>query len=245
MDGTLLSSNVIETYLWLRLPELNRDGKVREVATMLRKLPGFIAAERRDRGGFLRAVYRRYRGADLAELEQIVDEILAQHVLERVSAAALRRVRAHRAAGHRTILITGAIRPLTRPLAELFDEIVAADLAVDDRGRCTGYLSSPPLVGESRAAWLRWYAGQNSFDLTKSYAYADSHSDLPLLRAVGRPVAVSPDVHLWREARKGRWPVEEWQTSSAVSRMVMPTRESDGRAPGYRRTPELERGTTP
>jgi alcohol-forming fatty acyl-CoA reductase len=225
MDGTLLSSNVVETYLWLRLPELNRDGKVREVATMLRKLPGFLAAERRDRGGFLRAVYRRYRGADLDELERIVDDVLAQHVLERVSAAALRRVRAHRAAGHRTILITGAIRPLTRPLSELFDEIVAADLAVDDQGRCTGYLSSPPLVGESRAAWLKWYAGQNGFELPRSYAYADSHSDLPLLRVVGRPVAVSPDVHLWREARKGRWPVEDWRTSGAVSRLAMPTRE--------------------
>jgi len=225
MDGTLLSSNVIETYLWLRLPELDRPGRLREVASMLRRLPSLVSQERRDRGSFLRAVYRRYEGADLRELEQLVDEILAQHVLERVSAAAIRRIRAHRAAGHRTILITGAIRPLTRPLAGLFDEIVAADLAVDEQGRCTGFMSSPPLVGESRAAWLRWYASQHGFDLSKSYAYADSHSDLPLLRAVGRPVAVSPDVHLWREARRGRWPVEEWKTSSAVSRLALPARE--------------------
>ncbi|WP_237742593.1 HAD-IB family hydrolase [Actinopolymorpha alba] len=228
MDGTLLSSNVVETYLWLRLPELDRDGKLREVGALLRKVPGLLAAERKDRGGFLRAVYRRYRGADLAELERIVDELLAQHVLERVSASALRRVRAHRAAGHRTVLITGAIRPLTRPLASLFDEIVAADLATDELGRCTGYLSSPPLVGESRAAWLRWYARQHGFDLSRSYAYADSHSDLPMLQVVGRPVAVSPDVHLWREARKGRWPVEEWKSSGAASRLAMPTRELSG-----------------
>ena len=39
------------------------------------------------------------------------------------------------------MLITGAIRPLTRPLAPLFDEIEAADLAVDDRGVCTGFLA--------------------------------------------------------------------------------------------------------
>lgn len=228
MDGTLLSSNVIETYLWLRMPELDRGGRLREVGTLLRKLPGFLAAERRDRGGFLRAVYRRYQGADLAELERIVDEMLTAHVLERVSGAALRRVRAHRAAGHRTVLITGAIRPLTRPLAPLFDEIVAADLATDDWGRCTGFLTSPPLVGESRAAWLRRYASTHGFDLTRSYAYADSHSDLPMLRAVGRPVAVSPDVHLWREARKGRWPVEEWKTSGAVSRLTLPDRDLTG-----------------
>src|SRR5690606_9486342 len=116
MDGTLLSSNVIETYLWMRLPELANADRLRELGAMLRRLPSFIRAERRDRGAFLRAVYRRYAGADLAELEQFVDEVLSQHVLERVSGAALRRVREHKAAGHRTILITGAIRPLTRPL---------------------------------------------------------------------------------------------------------------------------------
>jgi alcohol-forming fatty acyl-CoA reductase len=78
-------------------------------------------------------------------------------------------------------------------------------------------------VGESRAAWLKRYAEKEGFDLTKSYAYADSHSDLPMLRVVGRPVAVSPDVHLWREARKGRWPVEEWKSSGAVNRLALPS----------------------
>jgi alcohol-forming fatty acyl-CoA reductase len=223
MDGTLLSSNVVETYLWLRLPELDQQGKLREIATLIRKLPGLVSAERKDRGAFLRSVYRRYAGADLAELERLVDVMISEHVLERVSAAALRRVREHKAAGHRTILITGAIRPLTRPLSPLFDEIVAAELSTDPTGRCTGFLAGPPLVGESRAAWLKRFAEKEGFDLTKSYAYADSHSDLPMLRVVGRPVAVSPDVHLWREARKGRWPVEEWKSSGAVNRLAMPT----------------------
>ena len=47
------------------------------------------------------------------------------------------------------------VRPLTRPLDPLFDVIVAADLATDADGRCTGFLTGPPLVGESRAAWLQ------------------------------------------------------------------------------------------
>lgn len=227
MDGTLLSSNVIETYLWLRMPELSGPGKAREVATMLRAMPRFVAAERRDRGEFLRSVYRRYAGADLAALERLVDEVVTPHVLERVSGAALRRVREHRAAGHRTVLITGAISPLTRPLAPLFDVIVAADLAVDERGRCTGFLSTPPLVGESRAAWLRRYAAGEGIDLGVSYAYADSQSDLPLLEAVGLPSAVSPDVALWRRARAARWPVEDWTTKASGSRSRMPDVSAD------------------
>ena len=151
LDGTLMSSNIVETYLWMRLPELGSAERAREIAKLLRRMPSYIQAERRDRGGLLRAVYRRYAGAEVEELNRLADEVLTPHVLERVSAAALRRVREHREAGHRTLLLTGAIRPITRPLAPLFDEIVAADLAVDDRGLATGFLAAPPLVGESRA----------------------------------------------------------------------------------------------
>jgi fatty acyl-CoA reductase len=224
LDGTLMSSNIIETYLWMRLPELGTAERGREIAKLLRRMPAYIQAERRDRGGLLRAVYRRYAGAELEELNRLTDEVLTAHVLERVSAAALRRVREHREAGHRTLLLTGAIRPITRPLAPLFDEIVAADLAIDDRGLATGFLAAPPLVGESRAAWLRRYALLGGYDLSRSFAYADSYSDLPMLRAVGLPTAISPDVALWREARKMRWPVELWRTPESASRGDLPVR---------------------
>lgn len=222
MDGTLMSSNVVETYLWLRLPELDRAGRLREVGALLRRVPSYIGAERRDRGGFLRSVYRRYAGADLHELDALVDEVVTPHVLERVSGPALRRVREHRAAGHHTVLLTGAVRPLTRPLAPLFDHVMAAELAVDAHGRATGFLAAPPLVGESRAAWLVRYAEVNGFDLARSYGYADSHSDLPMLRAVGMPTAVSPDVPLYRAARTARWPVETWGTPGLPSRLQLP-----------------------
>jgi phosphoserine phosphatase/nucleoside-diphosphate-sugar epimerase len=210
LDGTLMSSNVLESYLWVRLPELGPLERAREVAGVLRRLPGLVAAERRDRSDFLRQVYKRYEGADLGELDRLVDEVLTPHTLARVSAAALRRVRQHRAAGHRTVLLTGAVRPLTRPFWPLFDEVVSADLAADAAGRATGYLASPPLVGEARAAWVVRYAQVGGYDLARSYAYADSHSDLPLLRCVGLPTAVSPDVPLLRAARAARWPVETW-----------------------------------
>jgi fatty acyl-CoA reductase len=210
MDGTLLSTNVVESYLWLRLPEMSGADRVQELRSLAARLPRYLAAERRDRADFLRAVYRRYEGASLAELDRLVDEEVGELVLSRVSAAALRRVRAHRSAGHHTLLVTGGIRPLTRPLAPLFDEVVAAELEVDGDGRATGFLLRPPLVGEGRAAWLRHYAAANGYDLAASYAYADSHSDLPMLQAVGHPVAVNPDVMLSRLARRGRWPVEDW-----------------------------------
>lgn len=222
MDGTLLSSNVIETYLWLRLRELSGTERFSELTRMAAKVPMLVQAERRERSAFLRSVYREYDGARLADLEAIADEHLTDHVLTRLSPGAVRKIREHRAAGHRTVLITGAIRPLTRPLRPLFDHIEAAELAVDDRGVCTGYLASSPLVGESRAAWMRGYAAEHGIDLAASYGYADSHSDLPLLEAVGKPVAVRPDVPLFRHARRSRWTIVDWASSSSSTRALNP-----------------------
>ena len=217
MDGTLLPSNVVESYLWLRLPELSNARRAREVTEVARALPRWLLTEKRDRGAFLRSVYRRYEGADYAELLRIVDEDVTETMLGRLSAAAVRTIRAHRAAGHRTVLITGAVAPLVRPVAMLFDEIVAADLEVGPDGRCTGFLTRPPLVGEGRAAWLKHRATSEGWDLPASYGYADSASDLPMLRSVGHPVAVDPDITLSRVARRSRWPVEMWHAQAPTS----------------------------
>ncbi len=222
MDGTLLSSNVIETYLWLRLQEMSASERVSQLGRITTRLPGLLRAERHDRGAFLRSIYREYAGARLTDLDEIVDEVLTDHVLSRLAPAAVRRVREHRAAGHPTVLITGAIRPLTRPLAPLFDHIEAAELAVDDRGVCTGYLVASPLTGESRAAWIQQWARANDVDLAASYAYADSHSDQPMLDAVGRPVAVRPDVSLFRHARRHHWDIVDWASPDAVGRPLNP-----------------------
>jgi fatty acyl-CoA reductase len=223
MEGTLLDSNVIETYLWLRLAELPPDQWPAQVASVARKVPGYLGAERRDRGEFLRKFYRRYGGASVEGVRRLMQEQVGELMLQRVSAPAIRRIREHRAAGHRTILITGALHWFAEPLAPLFDHVEATEL-VQIEGRFTGDLQQPPLVGEARAAWLRSFASAAGADLSRSYAYADSHSDLPLLRAVGNPVAVNPDVSLYRVARRKRWPVEDWRRAAGTPRVMIPER---------------------
>jgi alcohol-forming fatty acyl-CoA reductase len=218
MDGTLLSSNVIETYLWVRLRELDGGERLAELGRMAAKVPSLVQAERRSRAEFLRGVYRDYEGARLADLDEVADRFLTDHILSRLSPDAVRRIRQHRAAGHQTVLITGAIRPLTRPLLPLFDHIEAAELQTDERGVCTGFLAASPLVGESRAAFMRSYAAAHGVDLKASFGYADSHSDLPLLEAVGNPVAVRPDVPLFRHAKRAHWDVVDWASPSGTTR---------------------------
>jgi HAD superfamily hydrolase (TIGR01490 family) len=192
-----------------------------ELWSVFSRVPSYLSADRRDRGEFLRTFFRRYEGVDVAGLNALIEEHVGEFMLQKASAAALRRVREHRAAGHRTILITAAMDAFVEPLAPLFDVMIAAELAHRD-GRYTGYMATPPLVGEARAAWLRRYAELEGADLKTSYAYADSHSDLPLLRAVGNPVAVSPDSALYRVAKRRRWPIEEWGMSGGMPRVRFP-----------------------
>jgi fatty acyl-CoA reductase len=221
MEGTILPSNVVESYVWSRMGDLPWDQWPDELVSVFSRIPSYLMADRRDRGEFLRTFFRRYEGATVEGVDRLVDEIVSEFMLQKVSAAAVRRIREHRAAGHRTIMITAAAEPFVRPITPLFDEVVAAKLAVED-GVYTGYLAEPPLVGEARGAWLRRYAQLEGADLKSSYAYADSHSDLALLRAVGNPVAVSPDAALLRMARRRRWPIEEWEMAGGMPRVRFP-----------------------
>jgi fatty acyl-CoA reductase len=221
MEGTLLPSNVVESYVWSRMADLPWDQWPDELVDVFGRIPSYLMADRRDRGEFLRTFFRRYEDATVEGIDRLVDEIVSEFMLQKLSAAAVRRIREHREAGHRTILITAAAEPFVRPIAPLFEEVVAAKLAVKD-GVYTGFLAEPPLVGEARGAWLRRYALLEGADLKSSYAYADSHSDLALLRAVGNPVAVSPDAALLRVAKRRRWPIEEWGMAGGMPRVRFP-----------------------
>ncbi|KRV50508.1 haloacid dehalogenase [Wenjunlia vitaminophila] len=214
LDGTILASDIVESYLWARLASLPRGKWAPEFWDLLRDAPRYLIAERRDRGDFARTFFRRYAGANVEELRRLVDEQLSDALLHRVMPEAVRRIRAHRAAGHRTILITGSVDLLVEPLRPLFDHISACRLHTED-GVMTGFLETPPVVGEARAAWLRHHAQQHDLDLARSYAYADSYSDRPLLEAVGNPCAVNPDTRLFRHAKRRHWQISRWGTHTA------------------------------
>jgi len=135
--------------------------------------------------------------------------------------AAIRRVREHKRAGHRTVLITGALDFVVKPLEPLFDDIIAAEMS-STNGRYDGELRNVPPTGETRAQVLMDYAEANGFDLRQTVAYADSTSDLPMLEAVGFPVAVNPETRLATLARKRGWLVEHFDKAQGAPRALIP-----------------------
>ncbi|MEU2655970.1 SDR family oxidoreductase [Streptomyces sp. NPDC007325] len=209
LEGTVVASDLTESYLWARVMSPSRGPLAPELLDLALGCPGLLRAERRARAEFVRAFLRRYAGTREDELRELVHGGLSDLMLRRAMPEALRRIRAHRAAGHRTLLVTGALDLFTEPLAPLFDEVHASTMQSRD-GILTGVLAAPPVVGEARAAWLRDQASLHGLDLRHAYAYADSYSDRAFLQAVGRPCAVNPDLRLMRLAEERHWPVVRW-----------------------------------
>ncbi|WP_344903712.1 HAD-IB family hydrolase [Actinomadura meridiana] len=208
-DGTIVASDVVEAHLWARLLDAPMKSWPGTLMPVLRKVPHYLRTEHRDRGEFLREFVRRYEGADEEQLRALARDRLSHVLLRRAWPQAIRRIRRHREAGHRTILLTGTMDVFVEPLRTLFDDILAARLRVVD-GRCTGHFDQPPLIGEARAAWLRAWAHDEGIDLAGSWAYGDHYSDRPVLEQVGHPVAVNPDARLYRHAKRQRWTITDW-----------------------------------
>ncbi len=92
---------------------------------------------------------------------------------------------------------------------------------VDD-GLYTGELEGPFCYGPGKVEAMQEVASWNGYDLGQSYAYSDSASDLPMLDAVGHPVAVNPDSKLERHARRNGWPIVIFsqRTKSVIRRTL-------------------------
>ena len=89
-------------------------------------------------------------------------------------------------------------------------------------GTYSGNLAVVPPTGETRAQILADYCASEGLKLEESIAYADSTSDLPMLEAVGFPVAVNPETRLAAIARKRGWLVEDWAKASGAPKMLLP-----------------------
>jgi HAD superfamily hydrolase (TIGR01490 family) len=230
VDGTLVETNVVEYFLWMRLRAQPLEEWPGFIAQMLREAPRWLYLERRSRAEFQRSFYREYDGLDYEVMKRLGREALDAVTLRRIYPEGMRRIREHKRAGHRVLLLTGALDVVVEPLAELLDvEVDCAHLLTKD-GRLTGDLQSPPPAGEARGTLLEEYAARNGIVLAESFAYADSLSDLGMLELVGTPVAVNPDARLSQVAGQRGWRVERWKMAPGNWRLPMP----DPRSPEYR-----------
>ena len=95
--------------------------------------------------------------------------------------------------------------------------MVATEMAVED-GRLTGEITRY-LKGDAKAEAVRKFAAEHDFDLTNSYAYSDSATDIPMLELVGNPVAVNPDRALKKHALANGWQARTFKNPEPLIQM--------------------------
>jgi HAD superfamily hydrolase (TIGR01490 family) len=154
----------------------------------------------------LRVAQELIAGVPARSLERMNPEVLAA-ILPRVYPQMLDEVNAHQDAGRATFIVSAAGNGVVEPLAVVLgmDGGIGTRYEVGGDGAFTGRFDGPFVYGPGKVEAIERYAAEHEIDLEASYAYSDSLSDLPMLRAVGNPVVVNPDPDLAAIAREEGW----------------------------------------
>ena len=166
----------------------------------------YLGADEARMAKMREAVLRVTKGWDQRVISDLVRETLAEVIDPIVYGEALDLIRDHRAAGRRVYIISASPEEIVQPLTEYLgaDQAIATRAELDEQGRYSGdveFYSYGPFKAEAMQA----EAERLGIDLTASYAYSDSATDIPMLEAVGHPVAVNADRPLARYAEEQGW----------------------------------------
>jgi HAD superfamily hydrolase (TIGR01490 family) len=147
-------------------------------------------------------------GVPARSVERMNPEVMAA-ILPRVYPRMLDEVYGHQDAGRATFIVSAAGNGVVEPLAAVLgmDGGIGTSYEIGEDGAFTGRLDGPFVYGPGKVEAMEAFAAEHGIDLAESFAYSDSLSDLPMLRAVGHPVVVNPDPPLAELARE-----EGWQT---------------------------------
>jgi HAD superfamily hydrolase (TIGR01490 family) len=148
-----------------------------------------------------------FRGVPAREIHRMGPEVLAG-ILPRIYPQMLEEVHRHQDEGRATFIVSAAGNDMVRQLSDVLgmEGGIGTSYEIGADGKYTGALEGPFVYGKGKVEAMRRFAEDHAIDLGISYAYSDSASDLPMLRAVGNPVVVNPDGALLEIAR-----VEDWQ----------------------------------
>jgi HAD superfamily hydrolase (TIGR01490 family) len=211
LDGTLLDGDTDE--LWCEF--LMAEGVLDRADFAARNRS---VAERYATGAIMPAEFCAFYASTLAgrtgaEWAPLRERFVASIIAPRLGTAAHALVVRHRDAGDRIVLTTATNRFLTAPIAAWLgidaSDLIATELELDgDRftGRNRGVLNMREGKVERLHEWLVAAAIDPSA-LADAVFYSDSANDLPLLRSVGRAIAVDPDPRLRLEAERAGWTV--------------------------------------
>ena len=159
-------------------------------------------------------------GWEVEKVQQIVAETLDTIVDPMVYEEALDLIAHHRMLGHQIIIISSSGTDVVEPIGQRLgaDLAIGTQVGIED-GRYTGEILFYA-YGPGKAEAMRSLALERGYDLNECYAYSDSFTDVPMLEAVGHPVAVNPDTELRKLAVANNWPIRDFAKPVAMKSRI-------------------------
>jgi HAD superfamily hydrolase (TIGR01490 family) len=213
MDGTLLRGESQFAFLLCCL----RRGVAPPLRSLLiaAKYASYLLGLSQDAKQLRASGFALFRGVSVERLETIGAEFFDSKLVQRIRYQSVALVAAHQKYGQATVLVTSACELVARPFAARFgfDTIIATRLLTCG-GFYTGERELPEPYGTGKRQIVERFCAQNSISPSASFAYADHHTDLPLLEFVGHPIAVNPTRKLQTIAETKKWPIVDLDSST-------------------------------
>jgi HAD superfamily hydrolase (TIGR01490 family) len=172
-------------------------------------IPPNLSLKTHLRYAFLSGNKAYLKGLTAATSRALAEVTFQEEVLPRLSRRGQEQISWHRSQDRLIVLLTGTLDFLGEPLrAHLAADYLLAAQPEIEAGKLTGRLVGLHPYGNRKQTLLLAFARDKDIDLGGSYAYADHHTDIPFLEAVGHPVAVNPDPKLADIARRRGWKIE-------------------------------------
>lgn len=216
VDGTLIKGHV-----WRGIIKYHRERKMKRLFLWLFALTHyplwFLAKvglwdELRFRVKWMEDFCGIFRGLKREEIRAILSAVLENELKQEIRANLLATLKEHQAKNHIVLLVSGTFEELLR----LFGEKIGVEYVLGTRmefreGRSTGRAIGSACMGAEKVRRIQELINERGLevDLSSSFAYADSISDLPLLEWVGNPVVVEPEEKLQPIAQERGWRIME------------------------------------
>ena len=208
LEGTLVSTNLVHTLGFYAQRQQGVWQTVKKSAETLAKLPFFGITDLYSRNVFNEVFFKSYEGFSQDRLRYFSDELFEEVLKPAIYNGTPELIVQGKKIGQRQIVLTGALDFTIQRLMDHLgiDDYVANRLEFVN-GYATGRVLPPVMASATKAKWIREYAEREGLNLSESYAYSDSISDLPMLSIVGHPVAVNPDFRLKQTALQHDWAI--------------------------------------
>ncbi len=169
------------------------------------------------------AALRVVKGHNVDELLEMGNDVYDRYVSPALWQGTLELAQEHLSRGEEVWLITASPVEIANLIAKRLGFSGALGTrAAEVNGEYTGEIIGKLLHGSEKARAIKALAEEKNIDLANSYGYSDSHNDLPLLEAVGKPRVINPDTLLRIRAAKDSWPIYDFRRGRWFKIIIAP-----------------------